>query len=414
MKRHRLYWIAWAGLLLGWVGYALAGGPVSRIMAVRFGNVLLRLGRDKFSDAAWFVECRLGEALWLATLVMLWIAAHWVLGRLIRARIQRERWVAQGLAGFVFLNLWIGAAMNTALFWGALLLGAGFQNLEQFHFKRILLEENPAHSRAVLMGSSQTRAEINAERLNNLLGTNLWTTELHFPGCHGYDLLLLERRIRRSDPRWVVCYVTEGYFYLSSEGETPPNFFGLVDLADGWRRGALRYLSRDEIFSGLLGDVLPLFRCREALAQRLFGSATVDLKQVQYNTSLQVDLQARAGEAASGFRLSPESEFQKKAFEEFVARCQQAHRRVVLLAGSYNPILARKINPAVRADLLAFLEELKSRYPNVVLIPESELPEQNPADYEDLSHVNADMRDRFTLYLAGRLSPLLDTRESAP
>ena len=97
-----------------------------------------------------------------------------------------------------------------------------------------------------------------------------------------------------------------------------------VDVPDGLRRGAQRYLSNEEILSGLLGHALPLFRCREAIAQRVFGSETVQLKQQQYDTSLSSDLDARAREFAAKHRINKESEFQKQAFEDFVARCQRA------------------------------------------------------------------------------------------
>ncbi len=413
MRRHRFYLIACVCLLAGWVGYALAGRLVALVVAGRFGSVLLRLGQGKVSDPTPFVQYRLREALWLVTLVLLWIAAHGLLDRLIRTRIKYCRGVVHGVAGFACLNLWICAASNTALFWGAIGVGSGIQLQMQFHFKRILLEENLMPRRAVLMGSSQARAQIDEEILNQRLGTNLWTTELSYAGVQGYDLLLLERQIRRANPQVVVCYLSEGYFYQGSTSATLPWFFQFRDVLDSWRRGGFRYLVGKNIRAGLLGDLLPLFRCREALAQRLFGPAIVNLKQLQYDRSLQADLEARARENARAFHLSAESDFEKQAFEDFVARCQQANRQVVLLVGGYNPILARKIDPAIRADMMRFLDRLKSRYSCVVLVPQGDLPEQTPADYEDLNHVNPDMQRRFTANLADQLPKLLSPGQEA-
>src|SRR6185369_7901094 len=243
----RRFFIICALMMAVWIGYLAVGAQVARMVAARVGGALIRVGQGKFPDAAVFVQGRIREALWLTTLVLLWIAAHWILDRFARARIQRYRWVVHGLAGFIFLNAWVGAAMNTALFWGAMGMGAGIQNLMQFHFKRILLEETRIPKRAVLVGSSQTRAQIDEDILNRELGTNLWTTELHFPGSHGYDVLLIERQFRRTRPQLAVCYLTEGYFYNGTHGLTPPNFFGWRDLPDAWRRGAFRYLSLEEV-----------------------------------------------------------------------------------------------------------------------------------------------------------------------
>ena len=251
-----------------------------------------------------------------------------------------------------------------------------------------------------MVGSSQTRAEIDEDLLNKLLGTNLWTTELHFPGSRGYDLLLVERQLRRINPQIVICYVTEGYFYSGSHNETPPNFLSFGDIQDGLHRGAQHYLSNEEILSGLLGDALPLFRCREVVAQRVLGSAMVQLKQQQYDTSLSSDLDARAREFAASYRIDKESEFQKQAFEDFVARCQRANRRIILLVGGYNPLLARRINPAIRADMLNFLNQLQIHYSLVFLVREGDLAEQTPANYEDLSHVDKETQRRFTTALA--------------
>jgi hypothetical protein len=184
-------------------------------------------------------------------------------------------------------------------------------------------------------------------------------------------------------------------------------------VPDGWLRGGSRYFLGKYIFAGLFGDLLPLFRCREVLAQRLFGPTIINLKQLQYDSSLQSDLEARARENAAAFHLSGVSDFEKQAFEDFVARCQQANRQVILLVGGYNPILARQIDPAIHADMIRFLDRLKSRYSRVVLVPQGDLPEQTPADYEDLTHVNRDMQRRFSADLADRLPKLLSQGQDA-
>lgn len=396
----RFYFVACAAVMIAWIIYLFAKHQIVIAIAARFSETLLRVGQGKIRDAGPFIQNRLYETLWLTTLTLFLVFVQWLCNRLIRARIRRERWAIEGAIGFVLLNLWICAAMNTALFWGVMGAGAGVQNLMQFHFKRVLAEENSLTNRAVLVGSSQTRAQIDEDLLNQLLGANLWTTELHFPGSHGYDLLLIERQLHRINPQIVICYVTEGYFYRGSQGETPPNFLSFADIGDGLHRGAQHYLSNKEIFSGLLGDCMPLFRCREVLALRLLGSRITQLKQQEYDISLQSDLNARASEISGDFRLNQESEFQKQAFEDFVVRCQRANRHILLLVGGYNPLLARRINPDIRADMLNFLNQLQIHYSLVSLVRESELAEQTPANYEDLSHVDKETQHRFTTALA--------------
>ena len=412
MIRRKFYFATVVVLLLGWIVYALAGASIAQRIAARYGEKLLNLCQNKFNDPALFVQHRLREGLYLATLVLAWVAIHAALNYLLRIRPSRLKysWVAHALAGFVLLNIWLAAAMNTALFWGVMGIGGGVQNQIQFHFKRIMLEENQTPLRAVLVGNSQTRAQIDEDELNSILGTNLWTTELHFPGSHGYDLLLIDRQIRRANPQIVVCYLSEGYFYQGSQSPTPAAFLGISDLPEMFHLGAEHYLSGDEIRYGLLGDLLPLFRCRDIFAHRLFGSATAALKQHQYDTALESDLEARGREEAGSLRLSTESDFQKRAFEEFAAHCQSAHHRLILLEGGYNPALDRHLDPALRVDMRNFLRDLQKRYPVVTVVPRESLPEQKQSDYEDLSHVNKETQNRFTLFLAGFLSSSPATR----
>ena len=140
------------------------------------------------------------------------------------------------------------------------------------------------------------------------------------------------------------------------------------------------------------------------MSQRLLGATTLQMKQVQYDAALVVDFEARARDNARNFRLDAGSDFQKRAFEDFVIRCERAGRKVVLLTGGYNPVLARHLDPRLRADMLGFLDGIAARHANVVLVPASALPEQTPADYDDLNHVNVPMQRRFTGWLAAQMA----------
>ena len=86
---------------------------------------------------------------------------------------------------------------------------------------------------------------------------------------------------------------------------------------------------------------------------------------------------------------------------------------MILCSGQMNPILARQIDPALRARMLAFLAQLATKYDNVVLLQEKDLPTQTEADYEDLSHANSAAQIRFTEAIA-RVLQGLDQPEHRP
>jgi hypothetical protein len=410
MRRLRPIWFIAALVLVGWGLFVVAGNNLSEFLAARVGDALLRFGRGKFTDASVFIQGRLQETLWLTTLSFLWVVAHrFVNARLIRPNASpTRRWTAHAVLGFVSLNVWIAFAMQTVLFWGVLGAGAGHENYAQFQFKRRLAAEINAPMRAVLVGSSQTRAQIDEQLLNEQLAPKLWTTELHYPGSKASDLVWIEPQLAVTKADLVICYLSEGYFFNGASGETTPQFLSFGESFDAQTREAWKYIPPGEIGYGLLGNALPLFRCCTALSQRLLGATMMQIRQVQYDAALDADLESRATKTATLFRRDDSSNFQMRALEDFVARCEQHDRRVVLLVGGYNPILARQLDPTMRPEMIRFLEELQSRHANLLLVSEHELPRQTVADYDDLNHASLDMQRRFTEALAQLLQKQLD------
>ena len=269
--------------------------------------------------------------------------------------------------------------------------------------------------RAVLVGSSQTRAQIDEDKLNAQLGPLLRTTELHYPGSKAYDVFLIQPTVTRMRPQFVICYVTEAYFYNGSVGETPPNFLRLSDAPDLVRRGATKFIPKEYIGSGLLGQVLPVFRFRQVLAQRVFGAQAGQIRQQQYNAALEIDLAERARRVAKEAHSDEQSRFQQRAFEDFVVRCEKDQQKVVLLIGQMNPLFDRAADPRLRSEMLAFLRELARKHPNVTLV--ENLPAQSVEDYEDVTHVTKTVQERCTQFLAGWLRDYLaapNARRGAP
>jgi len=297
--------------------------------------------------------------------------------------------------------------MRTVLFWGMLGAGAGHENYTQFQFKRLLAAEISAPQRAVLVGSSQTRAQIDERLLNERLASKLWTTELHFPGSKASDLVWIEPQLDLARPDLVICYLSEGYFFNGASGETTPNFLTLGEFLEAHPREVLKHIPAGEVGYGLLGNVLPLFRCRTALSQRLLGASMMQIRQAQYDAALDPNLELRAAKTATTFHRAG-SEFQMQALENFVTRCEKHDRQVIVLVGGYNPILAQKLDPTMRPEMIRFLKELQSRHVNLQLVLEDELPRQTAADYDDLNHANLDMQRRFTEALAQMLQKQLD------
>jgi hypothetical protein len=111
------------------------------------------------------------------------------------------------------------------------------------------------------------------------------------------------------------------------------------------------------------------------------------------------------GRAAANCQLNEASDFQKRAFDAFAARCATNGQTLVVMAGQLNPRLGDAINPVIRADMLAYLRDLRQRSPRVVLV--DDCPPQAESDYDDLTHVNKRKQEEFTRFIAIRLHELL-------
>jgi hypothetical protein len=300
-------------------------------------------------------------------------------------------------------------AAQTVLFWCLLFTGTGrTHNYTQFQIKRGLMKEVQAPHQAVLLGSSQTRAEIDERLLNDWLGREVCTTELHFPGNRAYELVLNLEALPAVKVDYILCYLSEGYFYASAaESDGLLFFFGFRDLGEFYKLGGANVRTGRSLAYALLGNALPLFRLRDPLASRILGSSIQSLRQEQYDQSLSTNLAQRAKAMASGFQAGPESDFQKNAFSVFAQRCREQHRTLIVCCGQFNPILGRALDPALRSDMLAFLRNQAAHDATIVLLDESDLPKQTEADYDDLTHVNEAAQIRFTEFIAGVMQKLL-------
>jgi len=398
-----------------WGLLGLLGKPIAHEGAARFGSRILRLGDGKFTSPEKFIELRLRDcALLLTAACLLPLALPPATSAFTRRLPSRARWISDAVSGFVCINVFAVIAAHTVLFWCLLFTGKGrTHNYAQFQIKRRLMKEVPAPHQAVLLGSSQTRAEIDERLLNDRLGREVWTTELHFPGNRAYELVLNLEALPAVKVDYILCYLSEGYFYDSAaESDGLLFFFGFRDLGEFYKLGGGHVRTGRSLAYALLGNALPLFRLRDPLAGRILGSSIQSLRQEQYDQSLSTNLAQRAKAMASGFRAGPESDFQKNSFSAFAQRCREQHRTLVVCCGQFNPILGRALDPALRSDMLAFLRSQAAQDANILLLDESDLPKQTEADYDDLTHVNEAAQIRFTEFIAGVMQKLLRTDQA--
>jgi hypothetical protein len=402
----RLCIICGGAALVSWTALLLAGRPMADALGQRFGTALLKLGEGKFSSAAEFIHRRFSEAAWLITLLAGWALTHGIVHFLFSKRGScRAAWVLHAALAFVILNLWMTAAARTAGFWIAHWDGALTQNLTRFQVKMILAREQAAGGRMALVGSSQTRAQIDEAVLNGSFGPMVRVTDLAYPGAKALDVLLMQRQIDSTEPDYVVWYVSEAVCYSGSASEVIPNFLTLSQVPDLIRRDATRFISPEYLGSGILGAALPVFRLREVVTQRILGPQIGNLNQSRYDAALEANLSTRAKEAADYYRLNEESRMHERAMEDFIRQSAAQRQKVVLLVGQLHPTFQSALHPSIRPHMIAYLREIQSRHPNVILI--EDIPPQVESDYDDLTHVNRAAQQRFSTFLAARLEKVL-------
>ena len=382
----------------------LIAKPAGTFLAQRFAEKILAIGQGKISSPDLFVSGRLFEAGWLLALFVVLALILFLARKNFQSR--KSGWAPLCICAFIAANLWLFAALRTALIWAALTTGGSNSNFTQFQFKQQLLDEHRAPRRAILLGSSQTQAQLDENILNQQLAEKIWITELHFPGSHALDLLIVLRRLRAEPADTIVCYLSEYYFYAGANSTTVPYFFHAEDIALLKNLGWSEKLMTQPFAMGVLAQIIPAFACREPFAYKLLGPTFNSIEQTRHDTSLETNLTARAESSAKVFALDANAALQKTTFLEFVKEAGRQNRRLVLLEGQVNPVLAEKIPGAIRDDMRHFLRQLATNNPHVTLIPEGDLPPQPAFAYTDLTHVTKEFQTKFSTWLAARLQSM--------
>jgi len=391
-----------APLLVGVLGNRIASS-----LGTRFGAQILAKGDGKFTDPTAFIHGRLREVALLVSVACVLLLVHQMLFRLARRRPAPARWIIQGWISFVCLNVLVAVAAQTVLFWSLLYSGKNrTHNLTQWRIKQTLIAEVKAPRQAVLLGTSQVRAQIDTKILNDRLGEKLWSTELHYPGSTMFDRALCLKRLPAGRIDYVVSYFSEFDFFGGHLNERLLYFFGFRDLPDCWALGPGRPVLDRWMVGGLLGDVFPIYRIWDPLADRVRFWEIVDVAQVQHDASLETDLTERARRVSKQVDKGATFDFNRRAFQAFAKLCRERGCQLVICCGQLNPLLGDALDPDLRPMMLTFLRQQAAQDPNIILIEEPVLPHHVAADYLDLTHINAAARARCSTAVADVLEGL--------
>ncbi len=414
MKRSRNLLIVLALSGLVWLGYAIVANWVARYASAHFSAAVARLTLGYATDAGDFVKYRLRDAALLLTTLALVLVLPGALAEIFSGNGARQnrRWILPACALFVLANLWLAVACHTTLFWLAFWEGRNdTSNLVRIETKELLLRESRAGLKAAILGNSQAHRQLNDQFLNELLTTNLHTSELHWPGSHGYDIYLVHHNLDPAAAQVMICYVSEMNFYEGVAADSVPLFFGFKNIRDFKEFNLAQHVPARDLGYGLLSDALPAFYLRNVVSQRLLGLGLVNVRQRAVSTAASGDADP-AGRWAASFQNGANAAFQKSAFAAFAQECADRHEQLVVIAGQVNPLVSRRLDPALRADMMDLLHELQRRFPNFHLIENP--PAQDASEYADLTHVNAECRAAFTRFVAGQLQAMILTNAAAP
>ncbi len=388
-----------AALLLPLILWLALGDKLAAILAEKFGPVLARVGDGKFTDPVSFVLGRINEAVFLFYITAAIIAAGLTLRGLIDRFYQNRaiRGLRDGILVFVGLNLLVLACGNTVLFWSLFYDKVHIDNFAQYHIKRKLFSEDTGRQRLVLLGNSQTNRSIDEKILNAKLGEKIWSTDLTQPGTRGFDMLILERDIPLRKGDWVISYLSEIVFYGAGSGIVPPKFLHFADLDDLIELGGWNKLSPGSVRSGIAGRLIPLFRYRESISQRVLSWEIMGIDQFRHDSTLVPDLELQGSQNASGLHLSPGATFEKASFMRMSDELAALGCKLIIVDGDVHPALEKNLSPAVRQDMDRFLADLKSRHPGNVIVTDAGLYLRPTADaFDDLVHFTDAAQIEFT------------------
>jgi len=202
----------------------------------------------------------------------------------LAAKIVKQRWMSVTVGSIIIANAIVSFLSNSMILPLALWQGEQSDNLVRFTLK-LNSPANPKIDEMVIMGSSQARAAIDESILGNVLH-DCKVSELHFPGTQPIDLVCLSDNVlRKRKPEFVLLYISELDLLGPITGNSiryfvsPRNIFSLAELGQDYRK------FKAMLVKGAAISMVPIYRWREPIQDRLFGVRLGSMEQQQWNRS---------------------------------------------------------------------------------------------------------------------------------
>lgn len=393
-------------LTVAWLAFLAAGRPVAQAIAGRFQDTLRRAADGKFDDPVRFVHGRLAECMTLLTVAIVGGMAAVALWRWLGRNPGRKpvRGLVMGAGVFVILNILAFFAGSTVLFWVPFYNKLRIDNFAQYHIKRTLFEETTGKRRAVLLGSSQTNRAIDEVLMNQRIGDRLWTTELAQPGARGFDMLTLSRDIPFEKGDLMICYLSEIMFYGKGSGIVAAEFMNFSEIPDVTALHGWSFLDAKAVRSGLVGRAMPLYRFRESFSHRALGWTITHAAQLNFDQSLESDLEQQASRRAPGLSIGETSAFEQAAFARMVEELSAKGCTILVIEGQTHPAMRKHLNPDVIPHLHRYLADLAARHPGSMILQDgTSFFTPTASDFADLVHFTDGAQQRFTLELVDHI-----------
>ena len=423
--------VAAGALALGWLAYFLAWDALASGLAGRLGGAVRSVTDGKIRDAQPFLAHRFRDVLVIASAIV----ALWGLNRLAVPRLSRMgwAWLPLGALFFVEANVLLAVLARTGLFWLAMYAGeAGHHDVTRFYVRETIAADADADRLVGIIGSSQAGTQVDEDRINAALGDDLYAAQMNFPAAKPYSLLLLQDDFERAGTDALVLYLSEVSFLRGATMEHIPLFGSIGGMRDFARLGGDPGWDADRVRNGWISALVPAFRYRSLLAQRVLGKAErpsppqvepgvvdgdVPPPEASGEDELEVDDEGLPNpktredggadvdnpaflanlERRLQLLIFGEQEgFQYRALAEFARRADASGVDLYLLPGTVHPLLAQRLPPEARPRMLAAMQELAARYEHVHYVAEDRLPALGPADFKDAAHGSKRGQATFT------------------
>ena len=284
------------------------------------------------------------------------------------------------------------------------------RNVINWKFDNLVFD--PArHPRSVkVIGSSQVLAAVDETMIRGLL------PDVHVEVKWLSGFAIMEYQVAASEilaqrPTVLVCWISE--FDVFREDRVPANrlrhhgsLAGALGLCrapgakEAWR-------NRAEIADIVAGALMPLWRDRDlvrAVAAHFWWPR-------QENRAAEEPAAAMARERENvrrAVRRTRLIEANLRSFRSFAERVVSEGVRLCVFEGVTHPDGMATYDPSFRRETRAALAAM-AREVGFEFVPEEAMPRFTRDDFESIYHLNEAARERFTLFLAGRLTRHLGT-----